>query len=269
MKSLNFLHHTFPHWYFSRLISYHTAPRSLHFSHIVLSVPTSVPLHMLFPWLGMLFPQITTRLTTYEVGTPPPNSPPFTCLIFHHNIYHHLTYSDFKMFLMSVSPHHRGSFRRVGTCSLLFFAKFPVPTPGLGTEWVPDIYLLSKYVNEGECSGQFHGFWRNWIGRWRKGYLGARPSWEPCYPYITCEYGESSVKWHSLTRKQDNAETQGGKFSFCWFDVVRQWCAGLASGGIQDFSSQVSWFTWPYLQVESQLNNIHLPKDCFMKVLLH
>lgn len=71
------------------------------------------------------------------------------------------------------------------------------------------------------------------------GSLRCWPHWESCYPYVTCEYAESSVKWHSLARKQDHAETQGGKFLFCWLDVVRQEWTGLESGGMEDFSTPV------------------------------
>lgn len=54
------------------------------------------------------------------------------------------------------------------------------------------------------------------------GVLGGWPHWKSRYPDVICEYAKSSVTWYSLARKQDTAETQGGEFSFCWFDVLRQ-----------------------------------------------
>ena len=68
------------------------------------------------------------------------------------------------------------------------------------------------------------------------------PYWEPRYPYVICEYAETSVKWPNLVRKQVDAETQGSEFSFCWLDVVRQCRTGLESGGIEDSSPPISGF---------------------------
>lgn len=102
------------------LLSVHLLPHCPSFSPLQPHWPPAyfciVPLHMhaiLLSWRA--FPtdsQKSHYVTTYEIDTHPVLLTFLPHWIFRHNIYHHLTCINLKIFLLSVFPHWSGSVTR-------------------------------------------------------------------------------------------------------------------------------------------------------------